>query len=325
MIKTYFYNDEDKTMYHDVDLGNKEQLLASPHNLLWIDLFDCSARELHEVGEIFDFHPLALEDCLQESPRAKVDRYDDYNFFVFHALRYFEEAEEEDEITSIELDVFMGSNYLVTIHPVALAAVGKVARVCLNKDEYMLMGPEHLIYRIVDNIVDDYFPIMERLGERIDDLEDNIFTQRGQETFEEILALKTTLILLRKVLIPQRRIFSNISSHYSFFVSEENVPYFEDLLDHLDSILDTANTFRDLVTSSTEIYYSIINGRTSEIITLLTIMSVIMMPLTVITGFFGMNVNLPLMHNPWAYAIIFGGMMLLAFGMLAYFRRRSFI
>lgn len=312
-------------MYHDVDLGNKEQLLASPHNLLWIDLFDCSARELHEVGEIFDFHPLALEDCLQESPRAKVDRYDDYNFFVFHALRYFEEAEEEDEITSIELDVFMGSNYLVTIHPVALAAVGKVARVCLNKDEYMLMGPEHLIYRIVDNIVDDYFPIMERLGERIDDLEDNIFTQRGQETFEEILALKTTLILLRKVLIPQRRIFSNISSHYSFFVSEENVPYFEDLLDHLDSILDTANTFRDLVTSSTEIYYSIINGRTSEIITLLTIMSVIMMPLTVITGFFGMNVNLPLMHNPWAYAIIFGGMMLLAFGMLAYFRRRSFI
>jgi magnesium transporter len=325
VIKTYFYNHEDKTMYHDVDLTHKEQLLASPHNLLWIDLFDCSASELHEVGRIFDFHPLALEDCLQESPRAKLDRYDDYNFFVIHALRYFEEAEEEDEITSIELDVFMGANYLVTIHPVALAAVGKVARVCLNKDEYMVMGPEHLLYRIVDNIVDDYFPIMERLGERIDDLEDNIFTQRGQETFEEILALKTTLILLRKVLIPQRRIFSNISSHYSFFVSEENVPYFEDLMDHLDSILDTANTFRDLVTSSTEIYYSIINGRTSEIITVLTIMSVIMMPLTVITGFFGMNVTLPLMHNPWAYAIIFAGMMLLALGMLIFFRRRSFI
>lgn len=325
MIKTYFYNHDDKTMYHDVDLSQKDQLLASPHNLLWIDLFDCSANELNDIGNIFDFHPLALEDCLQESPRAKVDRYDDYNFFVFHALRYYEEAEEEDEITSIELDIFMGPNYLVTIHPVALAAVGKVARVCLRDEQYMLMGPEHLLYRIVDNIVDDYFPIMERLGERIDDLEDNIFSKRGQETFEEILALKTTLILLRKVLIPQRRIFSNISSHYSFFVSEENVPYFEDLLDHLDSILDTANTYRDLVNSSTEIYYSVINGRTSEIITVLTIMTVIMMPLTVITGFFGMNVDLPMQKNQWAAAIIMGGMMLLSIGMLAYFRRRSWI
>ncbi|HWP98814.1 MAG TPA: magnesium/cobalt transporter CorA [Syntrophomonadaceae bacterium] len=325
MIKTYFYHHEDKTMYHDVDLNQKDELLASPQNLLWIDLFDCTASELNEIGRIFDFHPLALEDCLQESPRAKVDRYDDYSFFVFHALRYFEEAEEEDEITSIELDVFMGSNYVVTIHPVALAAVGKLARVCLKDIQYMLLGPEHLLYRIIDNIVDDYYPIMERLGERIDDLEDNIFIKRGQETFEEILALKTTLILLRKVLIPQRRIFGNVGNHYSFFVNDENVPYYVDLLDHMDSILDTSNTYRDLVNSSTEIYYSIISGRTNEIITVLTIMTVIMMPLTVITGFYGMNVNLPGMHNPWASFSILGGMMLLSLGMLVFFRRRRWI
>jgi len=325
VIKTYYYNYEDDSMYHDVDLENIDQLLENPGSLLWIDLYDCSAEELHYVGDLFDFHPLALEDCLQESPRAKLDQYDDYHFFVFHALRYFEDAQEEDEITSIELDVFMGPNYIVTIHPVALAAVGKVARICLRETELMNRGPEYLLYRIVDNIVDDYFPIIDRLGERIDDLEDNIFLNRGQEITEEILALKRTIILLRKVLIPQRRIFGNINGHYSFFVNEDNRPYYLDLVDHLDSILDTANTYRDLLNSTTETYYSIISGRTSEIITVLTIISIIMMPLTVITGFFGMNVHLPGANNPYYMWFILLGMLTVALGMMGFFRYRKWI
>lgn len=325
MIKTYYYSHENDAVFHDVDLSTREQLLASPRSLLWIDMYDCSASELHEIGDLFAFHPLALEDCLQESPRAKLDRYDDYYFFVFHGLRYFEEAEEEDEITSIELDVFMGDNYIVTIHPVALAAVGKVARVCLRDSLYMKMGPEHLLYRIVDNIVDECFPIIDRIGERIDDLEDNIFFKRGQEVTEEILALKTSIILLRKVLIPQRRILGNIDGYYSFLSNEENRPYYADLVDHMDSILDSASTFRDLVNSSTETYYSIINGRTSEIITVLTIISIIMMPLTVITSFYGMNITLPGSHNPYFVWFLVSGMMLLVAGMIKYFRYRHWI
>jgi len=325
MIKTYFYDFEKNSMFHDVDLGEKDALLANPQSLLWIDIYDCSATELNYIGDLFDFHPLALEDCLQISPRAKLDRYDDYNFFVFHALRYFEEAEEEDEISSIELDVFMGPNYIVTIHPIALAAVGKVARVCLRETELMILGPEHLLYRIVDNMVDDYFPIITRLGERIDDLEDSIFLNRGQEITEEILALKRTIILLRKVLIPQRRIFGNINGHYSFLVNEENIPYYLDLVDHLDSVLDTANTYRDLVNSTTETYYSIINGRTSEIITVLTIISIIMMPLTVITGFFGMNVFIPGSQSHHYVWCILLGMFSLAIAMLGFFRYRRWI
>lgn len=329
MIKTYFYNHDEHAMYHDVDLSSAQELLAGPENLLWIDLYDCSESELNYVGEIFDFHPLALEDCFQESPRAKIDRYDDYHFFVFHALRYFEEAEEEDEITSIELDVFLGANYIVTIHPIALSAVGKVARVCLRETELMERGSEYLLYRIVDNIVDDTFPIIERLDERIDDLEDNIFTKKGQEITEEILALKRTIILLRKVLIPQRHIFTNITSRYSSFVSEEMVPYYLDLGDNLNNILDTVNTYRELVNSSTDTYYSILSGRTSEIITVLTIISVIMMPLTVITGFFGMNVTLPgggHTEGPWySVYLILGFMLLLSAGMLRYFKRKNLI
>ncbi len=325
MIKTYFYNQEDHSMYHDVDLSNCSHLLEASDNLLWIDLYDCSESELQYIGDIFNFHPLALEDCLQESPRAKIDKYDGYHFFVFHALKYFEEAEEEDEISSIELDVFLGPNYIVTIHPIALSAVGKVARISLKDTQLMNRGPEYLLYKIVDNIVDDTFPIIERLGERIDDLEDNIFLTKGREITEEILTLKRTLILLRKVLIPQRHIFANISGRYSFFVHGDNVPYYLDLADNLNNILDTVNTFRDLVNSSTEIYYSVLSGRTSEIITVLTIVSIIMMSLTVITGFFGMNVHLPGSSSPRAATYIFIGMFALFLTMLGLFRYRKWI
>lgn len=329
MIKTYFYDHDEHNMRHDVDLYETAELLLNPNNLLWIDLYDCSESELNYIGDIFSFHPLALEDCFQESPRAKIDRYDDYHFFVFHALRYFEEAEEEDEISSIELDVFLGPNYIVTIHPIALSAVGKVARICLRDTELMDRGSEYLLYKIVDNIVDDSFPIIERLDQRIDDLEDNIFLNKGQVITEEILALKRTIILLRKVLIPQRHIFTNITGRYSSFVSTENVPYYLDLADNLNNILDTVNTYRELVNSSTETYYSILSGRTSEIITVLTIISVIMMPLTVITGFFGMNVVLPGGSNPgghwYTVWLILGGMMFLSVSMLGFFRYRRWI
>ncbi|MDD4802613.1 MAG: magnesium/cobalt transporter CorA [Syntrophomonas sp.] len=324
MIKTYFYNHEEDLMYHDVDLSSTDELIASPGSLLWIDLYDCSESELNYIGNIFDFHPLALEDCLQESPRAKIDKYDDYHFFVFHSLRYFEEAEEEDEISSIELDVFLGANYIVTIHPIALSAVGKVARVSLKNTELMNRGPEYLLYKIVDNIVDDSFPIIERLGERIDDLEDSIFSKDVHIT-EEILALKRTIILLRKVLIPQRQIFANIRGRYSFFVNEANVPYYLDLADNLNSILDTVNTYRDLVNSSMDTYYSILTGRTSEIITILTIISIIMMPLTVITGFFGMNVDFPGREHPHMMWFILLGMFCLSLSMVSFFRYRKWI
>lgn len=325
MIKTYFYNHEDQQMSHDVDLSKIDELLAPTSNLLWIDLYDCSESELAYIGNLFDFHPLALEDCLQESPRAKIDNYDDYFFFVFHALRYFEEAEEEDEISSIELDVFLGPNYIVTIHPIALLAVGKVARTSLTNTAFMDRGPDYLLYKIVDNIVDDSFPIIERLGERIDDLEDDIFLGKGQHLTEEISTLRRTIILLRKVLIPQRQIFQNIRGRYSFFVTDENEPYYLDLADNLNSILDTINTYRDLVNSTMESYYSVLTGRTSEIITVLTIFSVIMMPLTVITSLFGMNVDFPGRNHPAMIWFILLFMLLLSFSMLGFFRHRKWI
>lgn len=287
MIKTYFYNHSERKVYHDVDLARKDEWLKSPEDLLWIDLYDVGNEELQYIARIFDFHPLAIEDCLHVSPRAKVDQYDGYYFFVFHALRYNEES--DNEITTLELNVFLGPNYIVTIHKSPITPIGRIAAACHRNYSYMNRGPDYLLYAIVDGITDEYFPIMDRLSVRIDELEDEIYEHQTEEITEEFLALKRTIILIRRVILPQKRIFANVNGRYSFDIAEENVPFYVDLTDHLERIADSTETFRDLVNGALDTYYTIISAKTTETMRVLTIISTIILPLTFITGLFGMN------------------------------------
>jgi len=323
MIKTYFYNDAEKKIYSDIDLSQKDECLSSPNNLLWVDLFYCDDLELNYIGKIFDFHPLAIEDCLQESPRAKVDKYDRYYFFVFHALHY--EEESENEITTSELDVFLGQNYIVTIHKRPLAAVGKVVKQCLAQHRLMDRGPDYLLYSIVDMIVDEYFPILERLGERIDELEDEIYIHPAQEVTDEILALKRTILLLRKVILPQRRIFASVGGRYSFEVRPENQPFYMDLADHLERLADTTDTYRDLVNNALDSFFTVLSNKTNEVIRILTIISTIMMPLTSITGLFGMNVPIPYQDHVASFWVILFGTIGISGAMIWFFRHKKWI
>ncbi|MDA8233381.1 MAG: magnesium/cobalt transporter CorA [Clostridia bacterium] len=323
MIKSYFYNHQENAMYYDIDLRKKDEILADSKNLLWIDIYDATSEDLTVLSRAFNFHPLALEDCLQESPRAKVDRYDDYFFFVFHAVRYNEESEEE--ISTAELDIFLGSNYLITIHNSPLSSVARVVKQCWYTTKLMQRGPDYLLYHIVDGIIDEYFPILERIGIRIDELEDEIYINPAKEITEEILALKRTILLFRKVVAPQKRIFANVNGRYSFQIDEENMPYYMDLVDHVDSILDTTDTFRDLVNSAMDTYYSIISAKTNDVMRVLTIISTITLPLTFITGIFGMNVVIPYAHSAFTLWFIILGMVILISFMLWAFRRNRWI
>jgi magnesium transporter len=323
MIKTYFYHHADNQMYHDVDLLRRTELLQDPNNLLWIDLYNCTAEELKYVGNIFEFHPLAIEDCLHDSPRSKVDNYEDYYFFVFHALRYDEE--KEIEITTEELNIFLSRNYLVTIHKKPLQSIGRIAAASLRSSQYMNRGPDFLLYSMVDGITDEYFPIMERLSTRIDELEDEMYVEPAHEITEEFLALKRNIVLIRRVIQPQKRIFANVNGRYSFEISEDNIPYYIDLVDHLERIADTVESQRDLISGAMETYYSLVSARTNDTMRVLTVISTIMLPLTFITGFFGMNVPLPF-HESWASTmIIFCGLVGITWWMLKVFRSKKWM
>lgn len=323
MIKTYFYNFIENRMYHDVDLQTRSELLQDPKNLLWIDLYNCTAEELRYIGNTFEFHPLAIEDCLHDSPRSKVDKYDDYYFFVFHALRYDEER--EIEITTEELNVFLGRNYLVTIHKKPLQSIGRVAAASLRSSQFMNRGPDYLLYAMVDGITDEYFPIVDRLTSRIDELEDEMYVEPAHEITEEFLALKRNIVLVRRVIQPQKRIFANVNGRYSFEISEDNIPYYIDLVDHLERIADTVESQRDLISGALETYYSLVSARTNDTMRVLTVISTLMLPLTFITGFFGMNVPLPFQTSWWATGAVTLGLVAISYWMMKTFLKRKWI
>ncbi|MCM3792205.1 MULTISPECIES: magnesium/cobalt transporter CorA [Priestia] len=323
MIKTYLYDDETKEMVTNLDLGDVHEKLRNPNNLLWIDLYDVHGQELAQIAKLFDFHPLAIEDCLHDSPRAKMDDYEDYKFFVFHALRYNEES--DDEITTLELNAFVGSNYVVTIHKHKMGWLRKMDAVCSRYPKFMNRGADFLLYALIDGITDEYFPILDRIDMRIDELEDEIYNKEVRGVTEEFLALKRTIILIRRVILPQRRIFLTVNGKWKFDIREENVPFYIDLLDHLERIVDSAETFRDLVNSALDTYYSITNATSSEKLNVLTLISTIMLPLTFVTGFFGMNVPIPYQNSHWATAVIIVMLIVLTWGMWKYFKNKQLL
>ncbi len=308
MIKTYLYSHSDQQMYHDVDLDKKNLFLKNEEDLLWVDLYKFTEEEIKYVAKILEFHPLAVEDCLSYSPRPKLDNYEDYYFFVMHALRYDEDSEEE--IVLVQLDVFLGPNFVVTVHKQTLPVLGRIARVSLQSPQYMSKGMEFFLYAIIDGNTDEIFPIMERIGVRIDELEDEIYEQPSKQITEEFLSLKRTILTIRRAVLPQKRIFTSINSggHAYFDIREDIKPYFLDLVDHLERITDSIDSHRDLVDAALATYYSLISARTNDTIRVLTVISTIFMPLTFLTGFFGMNVPLPYQNFNFSTLIISAGL-----------------
>ncbi|WP_050615723.1 magnesium/cobalt transporter CorA [Bacillus testis] len=323
MIKTYLYQSDQQQVITNINLQEATRQLDNPNNLLWIDLYDVGNQELYQIARLFDFHQLAIEDCLHDSPRAKVDNYEDYQFFVFHAPQYNEES--DNEITTLELNVFFGPNYVVTIHKHKLKWLRQMDLICAKSSKYLDKGADFLLYALIDGITDEYFPILDRISMRIDELEDEIYDEEVRGVTEEFLALKRTIILIRRIILPQRRIFLTVDGKWKFDIQEENLPFYTDLIDHLERIVDATETYRDLVNSALDTYYSIINAKSSEKLNVLTLISTIMLPLTFVTGFFGMNVPLPFEDSPYTTVVILVLLIVLTIGMWRYFKKKQLL
>jgi magnesium transporter len=324
MIKTYMFDSEKNKIIHDIDLLDRDFIKKS-ENLIWVDLFSFSDDEASEVAEIFGFHPLSVEDCLHYSPRAKLDNYEDYSFFVLHAVKYEEESDEE--ILLEQLNVYLGSNYIVTLHRSPLPTLGKVARDCLSgiNTEIMKKGADFFLYTIMDGITDMYFPVLDRINERIEELEDDLYIQPTKEITEEFMSLKRTTLAMKRAILPQKKIFTSGNSTYFFEIREDTKPYFHDLVDHIERILDSIDGFRDLVDGALATYDSIISARTSETMRVLTVISTIFMPLTFLTGFFGMNVPLPSQNSMISTIVITVCLLGVSLWMFFVFRLRKWI
>ena len=303
----------------DFDRETAERLLAGG-DFFWLDLDRPNADDFTVLRDVFKFHPLAIEDSEHFGQRAKIDDYDDYAFLVLYGA-----SPDEDRL--VEVHCFYSTRYLVTVHRDEAPAFTEV-RERFAKHAQPIEHGARLLYRIVDSLVDSFFPILADFDDRIDELEDQTFVNASDAQLQEIFAMKKLLVGLRKAITPQRDMFARIAGGIQVLpgTTPDDERYFRDVYDHLIRISDLIDTYRDLLTSSMDVYLSTVSNRLNAVMKQLTIIATIFLPLAWLTGFFGQNFGWMVRSvSSWEAFLLLGigTEVAAAVAMLVYFRRRG--
>jgi len=291
---------------------------------MWVDIEDPRHEELEPLLETrFGFHELAAEDALSANTLPKYDAFPDYDFFIFRSV---DVDLSEHAAQTYKLAAFLGRDFLFTVHREPLRAIGDV-RERLPSDRRMLAnGVDFLLYSIVDQMVDAHFPLLDRIEECVDELQDTIFKDAQAGHLDELLHLKHDVNVLRRHSLPQRELLNQISRGDAQFVQKEHLIYFRDIYDHMFRISETIDVERDMMAGTMEAYLSVIANRTNDIMKVLTIFSSIMLPMTVIAGIYGMNFQyMPELHWLHGYPFALGLMGVTTVTLLLWFRRKRWI
>jgi magnesium transporter len=291
---------------------------------LWVDV-DSSVRQQFAVLEkIFGFHPLSIEDVLNPNSRAKVEEYQGYLFVILRAVHFDEHTNDPYDLETKNLYFFIGPNFLVTVHSGPSAHVDAVAELAHRNIDLLGRGIARLAHQIMDGTVDAFFPILERVDEFIDGLEERVFQQFDQEALSDIFAVKRMVLSLRRYLAPEREIFNVLTNRPSQLLSPEVQLYFRDIYDHILRINDSLDTYRDLLSSTLESYLSQVSNRLGQVTKGLAVVATLSVPFVVVSGMWGMNFErIPLATNPWGFEIMLVAQLALGFGLLWVLRRRG--
>jgi magnesium transporter len=257
---------------------------------LWVDLMNPTEEEGRILADYFHFHELSIEDALGEIHHPKVEPYDGYLYLVLHAID-FELAKHE--FATHEVDFFLSERYLVTVHDEHSRSIERLVDVCPKHDFILAEGTDALLHRIVDAIVDHYGPEVDQLEQRLDEVEQRVFERPREHDIRRILSLKKDVGSLRRVVTPQRDLVGRLARREFPQISEPIGYRFRDVYDHLVRLAEEASIFQDRVTGILDAHLSFTSNRLNQVMKVLTVISTIFMPLTVLTGTFGMNVALP--------------------------------
>jgi magnesium transporter len=292
----------------------------------WINIEGLHEIEIIEkIGNHFNLHPLLLEDIANTEQRPKMEDYGEYIFIVLKMLSHDEKAHE---IKTEQVSIVLGLNFVVSFQEgIEGDAFDHVReRIRNGKGRIRKMGADYLAYSLMDAIVDHYFFILEKLGEKIEDTEDELVTNPTQETLRTIHHLKREMISLRKSVWPLREVLSCLERGESQLIHEPTRVYLRDVYDHTIQIIDTIETYRDTLSGILDIYLSSISNKMNEIMKVLTIIATIFIPLTFIVGVYGMNFeHMPELKWKAGYFILIGVMVFIATGMLFYFRKKKWL
>jgi magnesium transporter len=292
---------------------------------VWVDLMNPTPEEGRAIlQDVFRFHDLAVEDALSDLEFPKVESYGDTLYVILHRIDF---DGPEHRFTTHDVDFFLGPNYLVTIHLGDSRSIERIAAVCGRNALALGEGPGALMHRIVDAMVDNYRPEIDELNDRLDSLEERVFDGEGSNFAKEILDFKRDISSLRRVVQPQRDVVGRLARR-EFDVIDEAIAYrFRDVHDHLVRLSDESMFFQDRISSLLDANLAIVSNQLNTIMKILTIISTVFMPLTFITGLYGMNVNLP--HFGFSDTTVFWVLLVTMIGtvsaMLYFFRRRGWI
>lgn len=299
-------------------------------DMTWIDIAPPAENETRYLGEKFGFHPLDLDDCLSRIQRPKIDQYEKYLFLVLH----FPVFHKEVKVTRpSQLSVFIGPDYLVTLHRGTLKPLVKFFRDCQLDEEArqqnFSQGSGYLLYRIIDRLVDYCIPILSRIGSNIERTENTIFASRVMpRAIEELSILRRDVISFRRIIWPMRAVIASLEPKIRRFTGMDLSVYFGDMIDHMDKIWDGLDEYKEIIEGLNDTYDSLANHHTGEVMRMLTVIATVLMPFLGVSGIYGMNVALPGGLDEGSlmpFFLLLLAMFLLTGGMLAFLRWRRWI
>jgi magnesium transporter len=263
--------------------------LARAGGVVWVDLSSEDPDEVCEriMRELFHFHPLAIDDALQETHVPKVDDWGSYLYLVLHAVSF--DPGREEPLCTMELDVFAGANFVVTHRENAIEPLERVWAACPRDERVMGRGASRLLYHLVDEVVAGHLPVVDAIDEEMERIEELILFDSGRSTLPQVLKIKRTLLRLRRIVAPQRETLNRLARDELEVIPAADRVYFRDVYDHLVRLFDIVEGLRDLAAGALDTYLSVINNRMNEVMKTFTLITTLFMPISFITGFFGMN------------------------------------
>ena len=298
--------------------------------LTWLNIEKPTEQDKYYLAQSYSFHPLDLDDCFSRIQRPKIDEYLDYLFLVLH----FPVFNKESRVTEAsQVSVFIGNNFLITLHDGRLKPLNKYFQDCQSDTEpspdIFAKGSAYLLYRIIDKLVDYCFPIINKVGDNIEAIEDRIFNNGKHTTVQEISNLRRDIISLRRIMSPMRTAISTLEPKIRRFGHTDLTVYFGDTVDHMERVWDALEEYKEVIEGLNNTYDSLASERVNNILRVLTILTVIGAVLTIIVGFYGMNIPLPGGSDPggygWSWVILVTVMLVIVGGMLLYFKHKNWL
>jgi magnesium transporter len=316
-----------RTQARDVDTRPEPRVAElQAHGLTWVHLDAPTLEEASQLAERYGWHPLDLEDVLSRRQRPKVDEYPDYLFGVLHFPVYDKAIQR---LNAAELDVFVGNGWLVTLPAVELLPVTRLFARCEEdeelRDQLFAKGSGYLLYHILDDLFDYCFPILDKIGHKLDSVEDDMFEERAEDVVRDLSNVKQEIISYRKIIKPERSTLRLLERQIERFLPEDLELYFDDIVDASERIWDLLDNYKEVVEALEDTNESVISHRQNDVLRVLTVVTVILLPLTLITGIFGMNVHFPGFGGATAFWIVVAFMAGIALGLTAFFSYKRWL